>query len=126
MERNIGIYSHTLELQNHEYAKLYHKATLGVKEDEKYDLSKEKIENFYMELCLVGQTFYRGKVVTTPPQTIQATGQLVFCIPVLNTAVKHRLCNRLSLTTEQVKIGPIATGPYQTIIYMPIKSAFVP
>ena len=34
MVYNISIYALPLELQNHEDAKLYHKAILGLKEDE--------------------------------------------------------------------------------------------
>ena len=61
MSRNISIYARPLDLQNHECAKLCHKAILGIKEDKKYDLYKEKIENFYMELLPAGQTFYWEK-----------------------------------------------------------------
>ena len=66
MSRNISIYARPLDLQNQEYAKLCHKAILGIKEDEKYDLYKEKIENFYMELLLAGQTFYWEKFMMIP------------------------------------------------------------
>ena len=64
MARNISTHARPLDLRNHEDAKLYHKATLGLKEDEKYDLSKDKIENFCMELRLAGQKFYWDDVVS--------------------------------------------------------------
>ena len=40
MARNISIYACPLDPPNYKYAKLYHKATLGLKEDYKYELSK--------------------------------------------------------------------------------------
>ena len=58
MACNISIYSRTIDPQNHKDAKIYHKATLGIKYDDKYGLSKDKIENFCMELRLAGQKFY--------------------------------------------------------------------
>ena len=65
--------------------KIYHKSTLGLKEDDKYDLSKDKIENFCMELRLVGQTLYWEEFMKIPSQTIQAAGQHIIFMPGLNT-----------------------------------------
>ena len=102
MARNIRIYSHPFYLHNHEYAKIYHKAKLVIKEDDKYDLSKDKIEKFCMELGLAGQTFYWGEFMTIPSQKIQAAVQPMLRVPVLNTEEIHLLHNGLSITTEQV------------------------
>ena len=44
MTRNISIYVCSFDLQHNEDDKLCHNATLGIKEDEKYDLSKEKLK----------------------------------------------------------------------------------
>ena len=45
MVRNIIVHDFTIDLQNRKDAKLYSKATLGLKEDEKYDLYKEIFKN---------------------------------------------------------------------------------
>ena len=63
MARNTSIYVRPFDLQNHKYNKLYHKGTLGFKEDERHNLSKEKIENFCMELRLAGQELYWYEVM---------------------------------------------------------------
>ena len=61
-----------------------------------------------------------------PSQTIQDAVQPVICVPFLNTEEMNLPRNLLDLTTEKVKIGPIATGLHQTKINTPIKSALVP
>ena len=63
MACKISIYSRVLNFQDHKDSKIYHKATLGLKEYEKYDWSKDKIENFCMELRLSGQTLYWNEVM---------------------------------------------------------------
>ena len=84
MARNISIYARILELQNHEDAKLYHIATLGIKEDEKYVLSKDKIENFCMGIFLGCQAFHWDEVMMIPSQKIQYARQPVLCLTLLN------------------------------------------
>ena len=40
MARNIRIYSHHFDLADQEDTKMYHKATIGLMEDKRKDLSK--------------------------------------------------------------------------------------
>ena len=103
MARIIGIYSRPYCLQNLEDAKLYHKTTLGLNEDDKYDLPKDKIINFFMNLCLADQKFYWNEVMMIPSQKNQSAGQPMLLVIVLNTEEMQLLRNRFSLKTEQFK-----------------------
>ena len=52
MAHSISIYARSIDLHNHEYFKLYHKTKIGLKEDEKYDLSKKmktSAQNFALQ-----------------------------------------------------------------------------
>ena len=52
MARNISIYDRALDLQDHEVAKIYLKAVLGLKEDGKYEISQYKLENYALNFAL--------------------------------------------------------------------------
>ena len=71
MEHNIGIYDCPFNIQGHEDARLYHKASLGIVEDERYNLPKNKSKNFFMDIGISGQTLYWNEVVIISPQKVQ-------------------------------------------------------
>ena len=98
MARKISFYTCPFDLQDHEYPKLYHKAKLRLKEDDKYYLSKEKIKNFCMEFRFAGQTFHWEEVMLIPSQIVQSTGQPVLRLNVINTPQMYLLRNGISLT----------------------------